>query len=169
MRRIRPASISDSRVLTHISFAAKKYWNYPKEYFKIWEKELTITAEYIQTNVVYIVEEQEQAIGYFSLVEVKEEFWAGKVFVNKGFWLEHIFILPDYIGQGIGSQLIDILKLKCREMKIDKIYIFSDPHATGFYDKLGAQYRGESPSSIEGRTVSQYELRIDDEEITELS
>lgn len=160
MITIRPASIDDSIALTNISFASKQYWNYPKEYFEIWKDELTITADYIKNNAVYVAEESNQVLGYFSLVEVKNDFWAGKIFVTKGLWLEHIFILPEYIGKRIGSKLIEVLKTKCKEMKIDKIYIFSDPHAKGFYDKVGARYLGEAPSSIEGRTVSHYELII---------
>lgn len=158
---IRPALLSDSVMLTAVSFASKQYWNYPEKYFEIWKDELTITPDYIRKNIVYIAEENQQVIGYFSLVEIEKDFWAGKVFVNKGFWLEHIFIKPKYIGQGIGSKLIAVLKEKCKEMKIDKIHIFSDPNAKGFYDKLGAHYLGESPSSIVGRTVAQYELIIE--------
>ena len=68
--------------------------------------------------------------------------------------------MPQYIGKGIGSKLMGVVKEKCKEMKIDKVNIFSDPHTTGFYDKLGADYLGESLSSIAGRTVSLYELQI---------
>ena len=146
--------------MTDISFASKRYWNYPEEYFAVWKDELTITPSYIQNNIVYIAELDGQAVGYFSLVEVKEDFWAGKVFVNKGIWLEHIFILPTVIGKGIGSQLIAALRKKCKELLVEKVYIFSDPNAKGFYDKIGACYIGESPSSIEGRTVSLYTLTI---------
>jgi hypothetical protein len=47
-----------------------------------------------------------------------------------------------------------------QELKIDKVNIFSDQNAKGIYEKIGAFYLGESPSSIEGRTVSLYELHI---------
>lgn len=157
---IRPAAITDSEALTNISYAAKRYWNYPKEYFDIWENELTITPAYIQNNKVYVAEVDGQIVGYFSLVEVKDDFRAGKVFIKKGFWLEHIFILPGYIGKGIGTQLINYLKSLCQKLCIDKIRILSDPNAKGFYEKIGAQYMGESPSSIMGRTVSLYILDI---------
>lgn len=40
---IRRAIIAESGDLTSISFASKRYWNYPEEYFNVWEKELTIT------------------------------------------------------------------------------------------------------------------------------
>lgn len=157
---IRPATVNDSEDLTEISFASKRYWNYPEEYIKVWKDELTIIPSYILNNTVYVAEVTGRVVGYFSLVEVKEAFGAGKVCVNKGIWLEHIFILPEYIGKGIGSKLIAIMKVQCKEMQIDKVNLFSDPHAKGFYDKLGACYIGQSPSSIEGRTVPLYDVYI---------
>lgn len=157
---IRPALMSESSVLTDISFASKRHWQYPDSYFDIWKDELTITSSYIKDNIVYVAEKNGQVIGYFSLVEVKNDFWAGKVFVKKGFWLEHIFILPGYIGKGIGTQLMGYLVSICKKRGIGKVRILSDPYARGFYDKIGARYIGESPSSIEGRTVSLYELGI---------
>jgi len=108
---IRPAVVSDSEALTNISFSAKRYWNYPEEYFKVWKAELTITPAYIQNNKVYVAEVEGQTVGYFSLVKVEDDFWAGKVFVTKG-----------------------------------------------FYNKIGARYLAESPSSIDGRMVSLFEL-----------
>jgi len=157
---IRPATINDSEALTKISFASKRHWNYPDEYFEIWKDELTITTLYILNNILYVAEIDAQAIGYFSLVEVKKDFWSAKVLVNKGFWIDHIFVLPQYIGKGIGSKLISVLKEKCKEMKIDKVNIFADPNAKGFYDKMKAIYLGEVQSSIEGRTISLYKLNI---------
>ena len=157
---IRPAAIDDSEALTKISFASKRYWNYPEEYLELWKDELTITTLYILNNILHVAEKDGQVIGYFSLVEVKSEFWSGKVLVNKGFWLDHLFILPQYIGQGIGSKLFKVLIDQCMAMQIDKVNIFVDPNAKGFYDKMMAQYLGEVPSSIEGRTVALYQLQI---------
>ncbi|MCL6591970.1 MAG: GNAT family N-acetyltransferase [Firmicutes bacterium] len=78
----------------------------------------------------------------------------------EGYWLEHIFIRPEFIGKGIGSQLILHAQKKCKDLGIERIYIFSDPNATGFYHKIGAHYIKESPSSIEGRTVSLFEIQL---------
>src|SRR5690554_6199749 len=117
---IRKAVREDSNVLTDISFKSKRYWNYPEEYFEIWKDELTIKDSYILDNTVYVAEANDEIIGYYSIVEVKNDFWAGEVFVMKGFWLEHIFILPEYIGKGIGTKLINhaiqtCKPLRCRE------------------------------------------------------
>ena len=78
----------------------------------------------------------------------------------KGYWLEHIFIRPEFIRKGIGTQLIRDVQKTCKELGIKRIYIFSDPNAKGFYEKIGADYIKESPSSIEGRTVSLFEMKI---------
>ena len=44
---IRRALPTDALFLTSISFGAKRYWNYPEEYYEIWHDELTITKDYI--------------------------------------------------------------------------------------------------------------------------
>lgn len=157
---IREAKDTESDSLTAISFESKRYWNYPEEYFDIWKKELTITPKYIQKNMVFVAEFDSIPVGYFSIVKIKEDFWAGKVFVRKGFWLEHIFIKPEFIGKRVGTKLVGFAKDLCKQKKIECLNIFSDPNAKGFYDKVGARYIEESPSSIVGRTVSLYELVI---------
>lgn len=157
---IRRARTNDSEILTEISFASKRYWNYPEEYYEIWRDELTITQSYVDENIVYVALRDDKILGYFSIVEVKETFWVNEIEVLKGFWLEHIFIEPDYIGKGIGTKLIELAKVICKERGIEKVFIFSDPNSRGFYDEIGARYIQESPSSIKGRTVSLYELGI---------
>lgn len=73
---IREAKDIESDILTSISFVSKRYWNYPEEYLNIWEKELTITPKYIHENIVFVAEVDDMVVGYFSIVEIKEDFWA---------------------------------------------------------------------------------------------
>ena len=54
MTHIRKALEEDGRELTRIAFAAKRYWNYPAEYYRIWEAELTVTPDYIRNNDVFL-------------------------------------------------------------------------------------------------------------------
>jgi hypothetical protein len=46
METIEFANVNNSERLTEIAFSAKKYWNYPNEYYEIWKNELTINEEY---------------------------------------------------------------------------------------------------------------------------
>jgi GNAT superfamily N-acetyltransferase len=154
------ADENESDILTSISFAAKRYWNYPEEYFDVWKEELTITPDYIKQNQVYVAKIDGKAVGFASLVEVKDDFQVGELLITKGFWLDHIFVHPDYIGKRVGSNLISFVKKSCRKKNISYLHILSDPNAKGFYNTIGAEYIKEVPSSIQGRTVSLYKLDI---------
>ncbi|OVE74788.1 GNAT family N-acetyltransferase, partial [archaeon D22] len=126
---IRKARADEHKILTEISFASKRHWDYPEAFFDIWKDELTITKEYIEKNMVYVVESSNTIVGYFSIVEVKEKFLAGKLLVTAGFWLEHIFIDPKHINKGIGTQMIAYINNLCKEKSIRKLKILSDPNS----------------------------------------
>lgn len=157
---IRRAEDKDSDTLTLISFAAKRYWNYPEKYFEVWKNELTITPDYINQNEVHVAKVDGKAVGFISIVEVENDFKAGEVSIIKGFWLDHIFVHPDFIGERVGSELIFFAKKLCRRKDISCLYILSDPNAQGFYDRIGAQFIEEVSSNIKGRTVSLYKFLI---------
>lgn len=65
----------------------------------MWKKELTITRDYINLNRVYVAEIDDKPIGFISIVEVKEDFLVGDLLIKKGFWLDHIFFHPGFIGK----------------------------------------------------------------------
>lgn len=154
------AHAADHTQLTDISFRAKRYWNYPDRYLELWRDELTITEEYINKHLVYVARTEGTVLGYYSIVQAEEDIQAGRALMNKGHWLEHLFIRPEFIGQGIGTKLIDHARTICRMNGISRLYIFSDPHCEGFYKKLGAAFLGKTESSIAGRLVPLYELVI---------
>ena len=115
---IRKARPEENKILTEISLAAKRYWNYPEEYYAVWEKELTITAAYIEKNQVFVAETKDNILGYCSITEVKKDFYAGKVLVKKGFWLEHIFVSNRFFQKGIRKRFIQSAEDYGRENKI---------------------------------------------------
>jgi len=158
--QISKAQNNDAEVLTDISFAAKKHWNYPDHYYDLWRDELTITKEYIQQNIVFKALYMDVIIGFYSITENKEDFYSGDTFVKKGFWLEHLFIKPEYHKLGVGTLMMNHAKQVSRDLGITDLLIFVDPHAKGFYDKVGAAYLYESKSSIPGRIIPVYGLRI---------
>lgn len=151
---------SDADVLTDISFAAKKHWNYPDSYYDLWRDELTITKEYILQNIVFKALYMDVVIGFYSITENKEDFYSGGTFVKKRFWLEHLFIKPEYHKLGIGVMLMNHAKQVLRDLGITDLLIFVDPYAKGFYDKVGARYLYDSKSSIPGRMIPVYGLKV---------
>ena len=157
---INKAHDSDFETLTEISFSAKRHWNYPENYFVIWKDELTITEEYINKNIVYKALFLDTVLGFYSIVENENDFLTNEIFVKKGFWLEHIFIRPEFHKIGIGRVLIDHAKMISKCKGISNLLIFVDPFAKGFYDKIGAEFLYESNSSISERLIPIYVLKI---------
>lgn len=157
---IRKAIAGESKILTSISFAAKRHWNYPEEHFDRWKDELTISETYIQDNIVYVAVLNNEIVGFYAIVENPRDFWSGEVFVVRGYWLEHIFIKPQYHYKGIGRQLVAYAQKVANGKGITKLLIFVDPFARGFYDKIGAKYLHDSPSSIAGRMIPVYEIIV---------
>jgi GNAT superfamily N-acetyltransferase len=157
---IRPAKMDDALILTKLSFESKRVWGYPEEYFEIWKPELTITPDYIKKNEVFVFETGEAIAGYYSIVEFCDSIEISGVKIDKGYWLEHMFIAPEHIGQGIGALLFDHARKRCEIGKIRKLGILADPHAKGFYGKMGCAYQGEIPSTIAGRTTPLFFLVI---------
>lgn len=154
------AEVNDSDILTSIAFAAKRYWKYPEEYFAVWKDELTITKDYINQNEVYAARIAGESVGFISIVKMQNDFLAGELWIEKGFWLDHIFVHPSFMMKGVGSKLIFHAMELCKERNIRCLYVLSDPNAKGFYEKMGAQYIDDVQSNIKGRTVSLFKLPI---------
>ena len=53
--------------LTQIAISAKRYWNYPEAWIQYWLPQLTISAEYISTNEVWMMTDEERPIAFYAL------------------------------------------------------------------------------------------------------
>ncbi len=157
---IRPARIEDADILTEISFASKRYWRYPEEYYCIWESELTISADYIGSKDVWVYETDHGILAYYSRVFLEKELEVGGIVIGCGHWLEHMFVLPLHIGFRIGTELFIHLCNNCSRKKIKELNILADPNARGFYEKMGCRYVKEFPSTINGRTTPHLVLSL---------
>lgn len=158
---IRKADTSESAVLTELTFKSKRYWGYPEEYMKIWEEDLTVTEEYIRKNIVYTAVVSDSITGYYSILYNPNDYLSRGTLVKKGYWLDNLFILPQYMKQGIGTTLIKHAINTCKNIGCEKLFVFSDPHSKEFYLKQGARFIQDCPSSIAGRTLPMLELDID--------
>lgn len=158
---IREAKIHEAQILTKISFGSKGYWKYPKEFFEIWSDELTIRPDYIKNNDVFVFEDDGKVVGYYSIVEVKNDVEISGITVSKGFWLEHMFIEPQSIGKGIGTLMFEHMRRKCASRGIYELSILADPNSRGFYEKMGCKYKAEYPSTIKNRSTPYFQLKIE--------
>jgi ribosomal protein S18 acetylase RimI-like enzyme len=135
--RARP---SDAEALTWISFAAKRYWGYPERWIERWRETLTISPEFIRRNETYAAVVEGKPVGFYTLVGEGREIT-----------LEHLWVVPECIGAGIGRTLFDHAIRRAASLGAEVVGVESDPNAEGFYRRMGATRVGEISYPIDGQ------------------
>ena len=137
---IQRAKPIEADVLTQIAISAKRYWGYPEHWMKIWIPQLTFTPEYFAENESWVVVDGDRQIGFYTLQD------------KDGIaWIENLWVLPEYIGKGIGRQLFFHALEFAREHKYKTLQLEADPNAIGFYEKMGMRKIGERRSEVDGQ------------------
>jgi GNAT superfamily N-acetyltransferase len=126
------ATSEDATRLSEIAFAAKEHWKYPSEWMEWWRPDLTVSPHYLETEKVRVAEYHREVIGF-----------AGFSWGIRGRYVEHLWILPAYIGQGLGRRLFLEMVQLARHEGTANLFINSDPNAEAFYVKMGAVRIGE--------------------------
>lgn len=147
---IRPALPSEARLLTQIAHDAKRHWGYPEHWIQHWEAELTISSDIIKNNQVYVAELNGDIVGFYALVLHGERAE-----------LEHMWVAPAHIGEGIGKELFVHAMQQAAGENVSAVEISSDPNAEGFYQKMGARRVGEVPADIDGQPRVVPRLTVD--------
>ena len=125
----------DTERLTAIAWLSKSHWNYPAEWMELWRKGLMITPAIIEQHEVFkIVIDNGTIVGCIVLITEEDILW-----------VEHLWVLPEYIGNGFGKQLLHTALKKTIVDKHQIVKVVSDINAEVFYQKMGF------------KTVSQYE------------
>ena len=137
IRRIDPR---EANTLTRIALASKAYWGYPRRWMEIWKPELTFSPEYFYINENWTAILDEAPIGFYTLEER-----------NGNAWLENLWVLPEYIGKGVGKALFLHAVELSRERGYRLLQLEADPNAVGFYERMGMYKIGERHSEVEGQ------------------
>ncbi|MBS7252352.1 GNAT family N-acetyltransferase [Flavobacterium branchiicola] len=147
---IQKAITEDNILLTKITKKSKGYWGYSEEQILKWSNNLTVTANYIEKNNVFNLVDENQIIGYYSYLKLE----------NDQVELDNLFILPEYIGKGLGSFLMNDFLERMRNEKCKRVILDSEPNAEQFYQKMGFEKIGEFETSIKNRFMSIMEMNF---------
>jgi ribosomal protein S18 acetylase RimI-like enzyme len=137
---IRSAVPNDANVLSQVALSAKAYWGYSQNLMAAWKPMLTFSPEYFNENESWVAEADNKPVAFYTLQEK-----AGTA------WIENLWVLPDYIGQGVGKQLFLHALSRTRELGYRILQLEADPNAVGFYEKMGMRKIGERHSEAEGQ------------------
>ena len=146
------ATPDQAATLTQIAFAAKRHWGYSERWIQLWAPLLTITPEFIDTHETYVAWMDEKPVGFCALsIE------------NEKASVEHLWVLPEYMGKGVGSELFTHMISRCKKLEISTLEIESDPNAQGFYERIGANKVGEAIGEVDGqpRALPILEIKIE--------
>ncbi len=76
--------------------------------------------------------------------------------------LADLFVDPMVIGRGVGATLLADAVDRARALGVSRLVITADPHAAGFYMRMGARRVGSvASSSLVGRMLPRFDLVTD--------
>ena len=143
MISLRRAIPSEAHVLTEIAFSAKAHWGYPEHWLQIWKPQMTFSPEYFEKNESWVIADDARPIAFYTLQER-----------SGNAWIENLWVLPEYIGQGIGKQLFLHAIGLARQRGFKTLQLEADPNAAAFYEKMGMHKIGERRSEVDGQPRS---------------
>ena len=133
---VREALLEEAKELSNLALFSKATWSYSEEFIQACKEDLTITEQYIKNNYVYVLEEKQEIIGFFSFQRKEAES------------LDFLYLDPKYKGKGYGRILWESVIQKATALNMKSFTIDSDPNAKGYYIKMGAKLIGEIPSTV---------------------
>ncbi|MGH7785548.1 MAG: GNAT family N-acetyltransferase [Candidatus Binatia bacterium] len=134
--RVRRARPGDAAALTRIAHAAKRHWRYPEAWIELWAADLTLSAGFIDAHPVYAACRGAGIVGLYALSRDGADVE-----------LEHLWVDPPHMGSGIGALLFEHATVTARSLGGATLRIASDPHAEGFYRRMGARRVGAVASA----------------------
>jgi ribosomal protein S18 acetylase RimI-like enzyme len=140
MVAIRPVRSEEADTLTQIALAAKRHWGYPERWIEIWTPQLTFTPEYFKKNESWAATVDDKPAAFYTLLEA-----------NDMASIENLWVMPEYMGKGIGKHLFLHAMEVARHRGYKTLQLEADPHAVGFYERMGMRKIGERRSEIEGQ------------------
>lgn len=129
-----------AEALTNIALAAKRHWGYPERWMEIWTPSLTMTPAYLAHHETWMASLDDEPVAFYSLKRDAD-----------AWWLDNLWVRPDAMGQGIGALLLGHAKRRARWAGASILRVESDPHAVGFYEKMGARKVGERQTEVDGQ------------------
>jgi ribosomal protein S18 acetylase RimI-like enzyme len=147
--RIRRARRADADALTRLAHASKRHWRYPEQLIRLWRRDLTVAPDALVRLPAYCAVRGSRVVGFYAV--------SGGRGTRE---LDHLWVRPASIGSGVGRRLFAHLVRTMRARGASRLRIPSDPHAEGFYRRMGARRVGTIPSRPPGRRLPLLVLRL---------
>jgi GNAT superfamily N-acetyltransferase len=149
--RIRGSSFAEGDLLREIAIAAKSYWGYDTEWVREWAEGGDFSSQALAQREVYVAEVGGAPAG-----------WAASIPKGEVWWLEDLWVAPEWIGKGIGTRLWRHAAERAQRQGARRLEWEAEPNAIGFYEKMGGRYLRDSEASEWGRSLPVMGVTLDD-------
>jgi len=136
---IRAARPWESAGLTALAHRAKASRGYPPEWLAAWDKDLTLSRDYLALHRAFVAERDQSIVGMVVL-EAHATHWT----------LEHAWVEPHAQGTGVGRALVERALAVAWHERRHAVRLASDPGAVPFYARLGAVEVGSIAAPMPG-------------------
>jgi GNAT superfamily N-acetyltransferase len=137
---IRPSRPREGERLREIAIASKSYWGYDLERVREWAALGDFSPAALRGKELFVAEVEWEAVG-----------WAALIPRGEVCWLDDLWILPRWMGRGLGTLLFRRAAVRGRELGALRMEWEAEPHAIGFYERMGGRYLRDGEPSIWGR------------------
>lgn len=143
------ATAADAEELSGVAVRSKRHWGYSKEAMELWNQNLTITEDFINTHTVIKATLEDDTVGFFALEEIQPvtritHYWIDTPFMRKGY------------GTGMYNYMVDFL----RQNKVEKATIVLDPNGFSFFEKKGAKVLEQIEHKVKNKFLYIVEIPI---------
>jgi GNAT superfamily N-acetyltransferase len=145
---IRPAAPEEAELLTEIAIASKAHWGYDARFMDRFAAVIAIDSHYLAQNEVWVAQSAGKVAGFYGLVH------HGAVAE-----LDHLWLLPAYIGQGLGRRLFEHAVARAAARGAQRLEWEAEPNAVGFYRRMGGATARETTSEL-GRRMEVFALDL---------
>ncbi|HEY8179013.1 MAG TPA: GNAT family N-acetyltransferase [Candidatus Limnocylindria bacterium] len=148
IRRARPEEAPELRALAHRS---KAHWPYTAEFLAVVKPMLKLEPEDVAAQEVWVLDLGGIAVGWHRVTA------HGDRAELEDLWLE-----PPVIGTGLGKLLFRHAVGVATDSGATRMEWDADPYAVGFYQAMGGEEIGSTPSAAEaGRMLPRMRIAID--------
>jgi ribosomal protein S18 acetylase RimI-like enzyme len=148
IRRARP---DEADALTALATRAKAHWGYDAEFMARVIDAMTISPADVATHQVWVLEDAlGRIVGFHRIL-------AGDTAELEDMWVD-----PDVMRNGHGRRLFGHAVAIARSGGARALELDADPNAVGFYERMGMERIGETPSTlIPGRTLPRMRFELE--------
>ncbi len=146
--RLRPARPGEAGQLTAVAIESKAHWGYDRAFMARFAEVIALDADYIDRQDVWVIEHDGAVAGFHGLImrgELAE--------------LDHLWLLPDHIGHGLGRLLFEHAARRAATLGARRLEWQAEPNAVGFYRRMGGTPVGVVMSEL-GRRLEVWALDL---------